>query len=281
MPTAFLSLPPEIRNQIYKYLLVCTEPIDPWAWFLDKDKKNIPKTGIPDDLSGNILFTNTTISREARYFLYAHNHFALHWFFAWDEAGTWHKEFLSVIGKENAALIEHVHFDILNFTEFDWKDDSSSSCPIQRAELLESIRERCTNLKTLTASARTIDIFRGTMRIIGSPSTPAVWKAVYQDLAVELQPFSSATKIYVETEPEMESEQNGLPQRYGWILRTRRSEAFTIWLKLQEDDDINYYVGKHVLHLAGNGWPAYAALNHALDSHGLLHQPGNIDDSEA
>lgn len=61
MPTSFLSLPAELRNEIYMYLLVCREPIDPWNGY--------------NGLVPNILSTNTKIIHEVRSLLYGENYF--------------------------------------------------------------------------------------------------------------------------------------------------------------------------------------------------------------
>lgn len=276
MPTSFLCLPPEVRNQIYTYVLGSKDPVDPRLWILDKVRTRRYKIlGMSHIPSLNILLTNETIKQEAIYFLYAANDFALRWDIPLDDVDHKYKDFLDAIGSEKAAFIENVHFDLFNFCGPAWMQESNAvTQDPRRFELLKKVKKHCPNLKTLTVSARLTDVIRGRWRCIAGPSTPAMWQGVYQTFASELQIFPSATKIYIEAEQDAESIHDEFFQDYGWILETIRSEAANIFLKMYADGDaLSEKVEKRKRELEAE-WPAMAlsheAFNIALEEYGLL-----------
>lgn len=67
-------------------------------------------------------------------------------------------EFLVAIGTKNAALIEHVHVDIFTFCKVAEEDDVKMITWVpERVKFFAKLKELCTNLRTLTLSARSID----------------------------------------------------------------------------------------------------------------------------
>ena len=64
MSTNFLSLPRELRDQIYEHLVVHREPIDPWVDYNRRYK-----------LTPGLLRANETIHHEASLLLYTQNRF--------------------------------------------------------------------------------------------------------------------------------------------------------------------------------------------------------------
>ncbi|KAJ5472011.1 hypothetical protein N7539_008580 [Penicillium diatomitis] len=94
MPVSFLSLPAELRDEIYVYLLVRVEPIDPW----NGDHELVP----------NLLSTNSTILHGARSLLYGHNRFDL-------TLSTWKSElisqFVDTIGFVNASHFQCIRIN--------------------------------------------------------------------------------------------------------------------------------------------------------------------------
>ncbi|KAJ5361776.1 hypothetical protein N7541_002620 [Penicillium brevicompactum] len=98
MPASFMSLPPEIRIMIYKYVLVDRSPLSPW--------KPLSPWHFHDRLVPNLLRTSTTIFHEARSLLYSHNCFN----FSdpdYDEVC----QFMLKIGRTNASRIQYIRVD--------------------------------------------------------------------------------------------------------------------------------------------------------------------------
>jgi hypothetical protein len=128
MPASFLSLPAELRNEIYKYLLVRREPIDPWSG--------------DHELELNLLSTNKAILHEAGSLFYGRNCFDLTW-----ECRI--PEFLVTIGFINSS---HLQCILIDFPELRDLEDEVS---LKEASLhiLENIQSRCTNLKKLIIAA--------------------------------------------------------------------------------------------------------------------------------
>jgi hypothetical protein len=124
----FLGLPVKLRNEIYVYLLVRKEPIDPW------------NGGYGLDL--NLLSTNTVILYEARSLLYGHNCFDLTW-----EPGRI-PEFLDTIGFTNVSHLKCIRIDFLRL--YDLEDEVS----LEDVSLymLEKIYLYCTNIRMLIAA---------------------------------------------------------------------------------------------------------------------------------
>ncbi|QKX61717.1 uncharacterized protein TRUGW13939_08872 [Talaromyces rugulosus] len=124
----FLSIPGELRNIIYKQLLVLEDPIDP----LSGSKQLLLHT--------ELLYTNKQIYHESVSVLYGHNSF--------DLAGYDFEllaRFLNQIGRNNASYIQCIWlgFPCLRDIEDEltFEDDSS--------QILTKIQSDCTALKTL------------------------------------------------------------------------------------------------------------------------------------
>ncbi|KAJ6105287.1 hypothetical protein N7523_010097 [Penicillium sp. IBT 18751x] len=130
MPASFLSLPAELRNEIYKYLFVRREPIDPWNG--------------DHELELNLLYTNSAILHEARSLLYGHNCFDL----TWEPCRI--PEFLVTIGFINASHLQCIRID---FPELRYLEDDEVSLTEDSFSFLEKIQSRCTNLKKLITAA--------------------------------------------------------------------------------------------------------------------------------
>jgi hypothetical protein len=189
-----MSLPPELRNEIYKFLLVCEEPIDPWVggyW-----------------LTPNLLATNTTILHEARSILYGHNHFEL---IAWNPEFI--PQFLDIIGFVNASHVQciHVGFPRLRYLEDDvsLEDDS--------LHILENIKSHCTNLKTLIISSQSMNIIERQLDLVDSPTICAKAFALVD---ARFKAISSLQEIIVEVHSEgPSSDIRNKMKSHGWIFR--------------------------------------------------------------
>lgn len=146
MPTNFLSLPRELRDQIYAYVLVDEEHIEPSTWIIASYRPQI-------------LLTNKMIHAEATEIFYTHNCFA----FTGHSGDDLVDSFFARIGRENSKYIRHVR---INFPMFKYLDPSDVSLTEKSVGVLEKLRDCCGNLRTLTTSRystydteRRLDIF--------------------------------------------------------------------------------------------------------------------------
>ncbi|KAJ5958449.1 uncharacterized protein N7479_005599 [Penicillium vulpinum] len=131
----FLSLPAELRNEIYKYLLVYRQPIDPWYRC--------------HGLEPNILCTNTKILHEARSILYAENCFELR-----ASKSERIPEFLDTIGPINASHIQCVRIDFPTPREH----EDTVSLEEDSLCILEKVQHHCSNLKKVITTPETINL---------------------------------------------------------------------------------------------------------------------------
>ena len=131
-PTNFLSLPGELRNQIYVYVLVDQDYIDLGTWFC------------PQPLFPQLLRTNKTIHGEATKLFYTHNRFN---FTMCDPELL--PSFLDRIGPDNSKHIRHIRIDFPWFRALNPGDVTLSDKSIRT---LEKLKGCCANLRTLTMS---------------------------------------------------------------------------------------------------------------------------------
>ncbi|KAJ5352657.1 hypothetical protein N7452_001631 [Penicillium brevicompactum] len=146
-------------------------------------------------------------------------------------------EFLVAIGTKNAALIEHLHVDIFTFCKVAEEDDVKIITWVpERVKFFAKLKELCTNLRTLTLSARSIKYITKSIPHYNEEKLFDIWKNAYELLAVELQIFSSETSSEYPTEPlskvaisvhsddEELWEHKQLLKGYGWKLQASYSE---------------------------------------------------------
>ncbi|TPX12844.1 uncharacterized protein E0L32_006724 [Thyridium curvatum] len=132
-PVAFRNLPPELRDQIYKEVLIHKEPI-----IVEKgDTQRQPVTV-------GLLRANKTIHAEASPILYGQN-----WFDLTDMEADPIIRFFRQIGRRNAAylrkmLIDFLDIDITGPLEFTIIDGS--------VRVMAAIQHHCVNLVSLTVS---------------------------------------------------------------------------------------------------------------------------------
>ncbi|KAH8774772.1 hypothetical protein F5883DRAFT_412127 [Diaporthe sp. PMI_573] len=132
-PASFLSLPSELRNEIYELILLHDEPVDPCAEY-DRQQKFTP----------GLLRANKVVNGEASPLFYGQNRFTL--------IRTTPKEvalFLEQIGCENAGYIRHI---LIDFPKFLYLDPGDITLEEDSVSILASIRNNCANLSTLTTS---------------------------------------------------------------------------------------------------------------------------------
>ncbi|KAF2441479.1 hypothetical protein P171DRAFT_487940 [Karstenula rhodostoma CBS 690.94] len=137
MPTSFLHLPSEIRNDIYEQLLVLEDTIP----CLETPWKITSPTGA---ITTGLLLANKTVSREAISILYAQNHFNFT-----DCDLNRISSFIHKIGQDNANFIRHI---VLDFPSFSSLDLHHFALHDESTRILDTIRERCSNLRTMTTS---------------------------------------------------------------------------------------------------------------------------------
>ncbi|KAK8016088.1 hypothetical protein PG993_014277 [Apiospora rasikravindrae] len=133
--STFLSLPRELRDQIYELCLLHPEPFDPWSSY-----------GQLHELTLGLFRLNKAIHTEACSLFYAHNHFDF-------TSVTAEKvvSFLEVIGR-NAGYIRHV---LVDFPEFLYLDPGDIALVAKDIDIIASLQRNCTNLSTLTTSLHT------------------------------------------------------------------------------------------------------------------------------
>ncbi|KAL3471632.1 hypothetical protein BJX99DRAFT_21127 [Aspergillus californicus] len=195
MPMSFLSLPSELRNEIYIYLLVRREPLDPW----NGDHELVP----------NLLSTNSTILHEARSLLYGDNRFDL-------TRSTWEPErlfrFFDTIGFVNSSHIRCIRIDFPGLR--DLEDDISLEEDSLR--ILEKIQSHCTNLKTLIVASESTSVMENRLDSLDSPKVCA--KALSL-VAARFKTISSLRDVIIEVYEEgPNSDIRRKMESHGWIL---------------------------------------------------------------
>ena len=139
----FFSLPREIRNKIYKRVLIVAHPV-----FLFQDAGSRVETFAPERPFRwlSLLYTNRQMHSEAIKVLYGMNNFGL--LDTTPQQLGLLQTFLNYIGSVNAGLLSHlcINFPVAESIEgqpgkVKLRDDSLQS--------LKLLREKCTNLTTL------------------------------------------------------------------------------------------------------------------------------------
>ena len=137
MPANFLSLPSELRNEIYEQLLVLQEPIPcpthPWYG-------QFPLRALTPEL----LLANKTVHREASSLLYAQNRFNFTMCTSEHVAS-----FLDQIGRNNANYIRHIYINFPGIRDLGRHDVTLEDDSVR---ILAKVQSDCTNLSTLTTS---------------------------------------------------------------------------------------------------------------------------------
>lgn len=196
MPASFLSLPAELRNEIYKYLLVSGDPIVPW-------RKRC-------DLASNLLSTNTMILHEASSLLYGNNCFDL------SSSTSIHTcDFLATIGLVNASHLNRIR---IRFPEF---GDLEEEVSLDKKSLLAltKIQAYCTNIKSITVTAPTTYL----MGIELSVDNPSIcdralalvadhFRAITSLLELVMEVYDDGLNSYIIPVEKMKS--------FGWTLKT-------------------------------------------------------------
>ncbi|KAB8212931.1 hypothetical protein BDV33DRAFT_210697 [Aspergillus novoparasiticus] len=138
-----LSLPIELRNDIYRQVLAVPHPL-----FLFQDSGCPIESFAPERPNQwlALLYTNRQISEEAKAVLYSSNKFALEE--ATKRQGSLLKSFLDCIGSVNANSLSYLQ---MNFPATERADGQMGEIKLREdgMQTLRLLQEQCTNLKTL------------------------------------------------------------------------------------------------------------------------------------
>lgn len=193
MPASFLTLPAEIRNEIYVYLLVRREPLVPWNG--------------AHEIVPNVLCTNTTILHEARSLLYSHNRFDL---------TTWNPQlilqFLDNVGYINAGHLRCIRIDFPRLRDL----EDSVSLEEDSLCILEKIQTHCTNLRTLMI---TPDSTNAREHQLDSFDSPKICAKALALVDARFRAISSLEEIIVEVYEEGPSREiRRKMESHGWTI---------------------------------------------------------------
>ncbi|KAJ6132241.1 hypothetical protein N7471_007456 [Penicillium samsonianum] len=228
MPASFLSLPAELRNEIYMYLLVRSEPIDPWNG--------------GHELVPNLLSTNTKILHEARSLLYGDNCFDL---------SRWESEiiaqFLDTIGFINASYLQCIRIDFPTLRELEYK----VNLEVDSLRILEKIQCHCINLEKVITTSKSTTAMENQLDSFDSPK---ICEKALALVDARFREISSLQEIVIEVYEEGPSLDLRRKMRSrGWILNVVEEPVeevkwnfHTSWDGLEDDeyvcdDDYNDY----------------------------------------
>ncbi|QSZ36731.1 hypothetical protein DSL72_006614 [Monilinia vaccinii-corymbosi] len=200
MSTNFLSLPSELRNNIYEQLLVLQEPISITMFWEFQ----------PQELTPGLLRANKTIHGEASFVLYAYNRF--------DLTFCNPVSFLEQIGRNNASFLLYIsvgfpQFEHLNLQDITLEEDSSRT--------LAKIQSHCTGLKTLQTS---LDSTNEMEHQLAGRDDLTVVAAALGLVDARLKEISSLPNIIVEVygNGPSDSIRNEM-ENHGWIINATES----------------------------------------------------------
>lgn len=198
MSANFLSLPRELRDQIYAYVLV------------DQDYIDIGIGYYPRPFSPPLLRTNKTIHREATSLLYTHNRFN---FTGCDPALV--PSFFDKIGRENAKHIRHIR---INFPKFLYLDPGDVTLDDESNRILEKIQSCCANLSTLTTSVNSTNALE---RKLDNLDCPKIGAEALKLVDTRFKAISSLQKIIVEVCKDGPSDHiRRKMESHGWTIST-------------------------------------------------------------
>ncbi|KAF2108624.1 hypothetical protein BDV96DRAFT_605389 [Lophiotrema nucula] len=206
MPTNFLSLPSEVRNDIYEQLVVLEDPIvcptHPWLGHSQVRA-----------LSSGLLLANKIVYRETSSLLYARNHFDF------SRCNPEHvTSFLESIGRHNADHIRHIHIDFPEFQILDLHDVTLEDDSI---EMLERIQHYCNNLSTITTPIHSTDAMELRLDALDCPKVAAEAMALVN---TRFKAISSLREIIVEVYEDGPSDHIRREMKnHGWTLNAREN----------------------------------------------------------
>jgi len=201
MSPSFLSLPRELRDQIYELVLLEQRPVKPFPFNFDR-------------LTPGLFRVNKTIHHETTRLFYSQNRFS-----------TMHGDaekvakFFEQIGRKNADSTRHL---CIRFPHIEYPDSGNATLDYDTVGILNSIQSNCANLSTLTAtiySGYAIPIWLCVL------DHPKIFNEALKLLDTRFRAISSLEEIIVKLPPDEDgggAEVNGLIRRelksYGWTI---------------------------------------------------------------
>ncbi|MCJ1473364.1 hypothetical protein MMC13_002015 [Lambiella insularis] len=197
MSSKFFSLSREIRDQIYKLVLLHQELIDPWV---DCDRRH--------KLTLELLHVNKTIHRETSSLFYAQNRFDFTMGTPEDVAS-----FLGQIGRINADYIRHI---CIGFPKFLYLDSGNVTLEDDSVGILANIQSSCANLSTLTTS---LDSTNAMELRLDALDNPKVVTEVLKLVNTHFRAISSLLEITVEVCEDGPSDHiRRKMESHGWTI---------------------------------------------------------------
>ncbi|KAI0145202.1 hypothetical protein GGR57DRAFT_306651 [Xylariaceae sp. FL1272] len=146
---SFLTLPAELRCEVYSLILLRERPIDPWLTLFPGDTKL--------ELGLGLLRVSKVVNSEACSLFYKRNCFDFS-----SESPENISSFLAHIGVHNASSIRHIitqfpMFQIGNDGKAELEDDGKVKLRQDSMNTLAIIQASCTSLSTLTISALSLE----------------------------------------------------------------------------------------------------------------------------
>ncbi|KAH8695690.1 hypothetical protein BGW36DRAFT_299234 [Talaromyces proteolyticus] len=201
----FLGLPIEIRNNIYKQVLVVPHPL-----YIFQDSGSRVEMFAPEIPCRwlALLYTNKQISDEARAVLYGNNHFTL-----METTNHLLESFLVRIGHVNASLLSHL---CINFPTIERIGQLGEIRPTEDSlRSLQLLQQECTNLKALEA----LIYSPGSSDLINEDQNTQFIRDVLTEIDVRFRGIACLNKIIVRfyTRPPNPSVTE-LMQELGWVV---------------------------------------------------------------
>ncbi|KAJ5139053.1 uncharacterized protein N7515_003901 [Penicillium bovifimosum] len=194
MAPSLLSLPSELRIEIFKYLLVQREPI-------------VIRQRPFHELEPNILSTNKLFLVEGRPLLYGYNCFS----FGPYSSDMALPHFIDVIGSINASHLWNIYIDFPNVC----KIEDEVSLRDESLHMLKMIQEKCTNLQKLTTAAETTYEMEAKLESFDSPK---LYDKALGLVAAHFRTIPSLQKVVVEVYEEGTSlDIRKKMENLGWI----------------------------------------------------------------
>jgi hypothetical protein len=215
VPISIFSLPVDIRNNIYRRVLIVPHPL----YLFQDTGSQVVETFAPDRPSRwlALLYTNRQIHDEARAVLYGLNSFTF--MDTTQHQGGLLQSFLNCIGSINAGLLSHL---CINFPVVESVDGQPGQAILREDDLysLKLLQDKCTKLTTLETL-----IYGRNSRCLINPSyddSQFIREALSQ-IDAQLKAIPSLEKIIVRSydgtpAPAVMELMRGL----GWVILPRR-----------------------------------------------------------
>jgi len=232
MPLSFLSLPRELRDQIYELVLLHEESIDPWAGFFSRQK-----------LTPGLFRVNKATHNEAISLFYTWNCF---------DFTKGHSEniasFLEQIGRSNADCIRHIQIDFPRF----FLENGCITLDEDSISTLATLQSGCDYLGTLTmprvSSTHVAPIITSVEAVdIATATDPKVITEALELINTHIRSISSLQDIIVELYEDYEDVPRyhirGEMERLGWKIHQIGEAEFRDGLESDRDDYDDDYTG--------------------------------------